>query len=171
MLWPLNWPKHLYYSLLSPSQDLWRRETGELNEFLQGQLEPGRIKPYTEFMTHAPADTTIMIVDDKEDLRFGTRLILENIGYHVLEAASAEEALKLAEGFCNNIQLVISDIHLETMDGIELCQRLHISMPKLKVILMSGDIFQQDIDTRYSIFLQKPFLPARLLEEVNKLLS
>ncbi len=122
-------------------------------------------------MTHIPSDTTILIVDDNEDLRFGTRLVLEHIGYHVLEAGSAKEALDLADSFCNTIHLAICDIHMEGMSGIELCQKLHVSMPKLKIILISGDSTHSGMDTSYSIFLQKPFLPAKLLEEVDKLLS
>jgi len=122
-------------------------------------------------MTHIPSDKTLLLVDDSEDLRLGTRLVLEHIGYHILEACSGEEALEITQGFCNTIDLLICDLHLDGMNGIDLCQRLHISMPKLKMILISGDSVIPDPNALHSVFLQKPFLPVKLLEEVDKLLS
>lgn len=122
-------------------------------------------------MKNIPADITVLLVDDSDDLRLGTRLVLEHVGYHVLEAASAEEAIDIANGFCNTIHLLICDLNLEGMSGIDLCQKLHVSMPKLKMVLISGDSTPPESNSLYSVFLQKPFLPATLLEEVDKLLS
>jgi sigma-B regulation protein RsbU (phosphoserine phosphatase) len=64
---------------------------------------------------------TILIVDDEADHRFTTRLMLQHAGFEVKEATTGREALRLAE---ERPDLVILDLHLPDISGIEVCRRL-----------------------------------------------
>ncbi len=78
----------------------------------------------------------ILVVDDEEDIRFSLRGILEDEGYEVLEAESAENALaRLAK---EPVGLVFLDIWLSGMDGLAALDRIHQQLPSLPVLMISG---------------------------------
>jgi len=80
---------------------------------------------------------TILLVDDDEAVRQGTRRLLEADGHRVLEAADGAEAVKAIRG--ESIDLVLTDLYMPNMDGIELVRQLRqIRGPNLKIIAISG---------------------------------
>ena len=78
----------------------------------------------------------ILIIDDEEPIRFSLRRILEDEGYEVLEAATAEEGLEVADA--ERPDLVFLDIWLPGMDGLTAQARLKGNHPDLPVVMISG---------------------------------
>lgn len=79
---------------------------------------------------------TIMIIDDEEGIRFSLRGILEDEGYAVDEASSAEEGLQKAEA--SPPDMIFLDIWLPGMDGLEALDVLKLRFPELPVVMISG---------------------------------
>ena len=80
----------------------------------------------------------VLVVDDESTVRrFARRVLLEH-GYDVHEAADGAEALDLVSGTFDRLDVVVSDIVMPKLNGVELLQRLAIVRPQLPIILMSG---------------------------------
>ncbi|MDO9019623.1 MAG: ATP-binding protein [Myxococcales bacterium] len=86
----------------------------------------------------APATGTILLVEDDEYVRASTGNVLRRAGYEVIEAASAMEALDVAERFDGVIHLLLTDVVLPRVAGPELAQMLRHARPGLPVLFMSG---------------------------------
>ena len=88
---------------------------------------------------HTPGGSeTVLIVDDNEDVREVTAVIVRSLGYEVLTAGDATEALAFVQGR-RGVDLLMSDIVMSGgIDGFELVERAHTLRPRLPVLLMSG---------------------------------
>ena len=113
----------------------------------------------------------VLVVDDEGAVRRFAVRVLEREGYSVVEAKDGLEAL---EAVCQgevSFEVVISDIVMPRMNGVELMQKLATSHPELPVILMSGyattALSELGIAAPCSI-LAKPFSPESLLTEVRR---
>jgi CheY-like chemotaxis protein len=96
---------------------------------------------------------TILIVDDEPEVRSVVAEFLEDFGYHVVQAAGGKQALgRLRDNPA--VQLMITDIRMPEMSGIELADLATARNPHLKVILISGYFVAQQVHRR---FLRKPF--------------
>ena len=94
-----------------------------------------------------------MIVDDDSEVRLIIAEFLDDFGYDVLQANGGPEALRLLER-TPDLQMIITDIRMPEMSGIELADIATKSRPDLKIILISGYFMAQQVDRR---FLRKPF--------------
>jgi CheY-like chemotaxis protein len=79
---------------------------------------------------------SILVVDDQPEIRSALRRCLNVSGNTVHEAQSGEEALRVIEE--HHIDLVVSDYDMPGMTGLELLQRIRLSEPKLRRILLTG---------------------------------
>ena len=79
---------------------------------------------------------TILLIDDQESVRMVLKRVLENAGYQVAEAANGREGLNLFRA--TSPDLVITDLEMPDMDGLELFWELTSDFPDVKVIAMSG---------------------------------
>lgn len=96
---------------------------------------------------------TILIVDDEPEVRAVVAEFLEDFGYSVLQADGGSQALgRLRDNPA--VKLLITDIRMPEMSGIELADLATESNPELKVILISGYFVAQQVHRR---FLRKPF--------------
>lgn len=115
---------------------------------------------------------TILVVDDEEAFRAGLELNLRKEGYQVAAVASAAEALDLISR--TSVDLIITDIRMPGMDGVELMKQIKIQAG-LPVILMTG--FSELIETLQGhlggadAFLAKPFQRDNLIETVEATLG
>jgi signal transduction histidine kinase/ActR/RegA family two-component response regulator len=111
---------------------------------------------------------TILLVEDDAGTREVTRRILTRHGYSVVIAHHGGEALALMTRGLKDVRLVISDVMMPTMDGVELANRLAQRWPELPVLLMSGysdaDVRARADQVRKVTMLEKPFTSATLLE-------
>ena len=119
---------------------------------------------------------TILLVDDEESLRLVvTHFLSEELGYNILPAGSAEEALSLIESYSGTIDLLLTDVLLPGMSGSELAAKLLSAHPNLKIMYISGypDHTLEGLGVSGSDeMLQKPFtiksLAAKLREILDK---
>jgi two-component system, cell cycle sensor histidine kinase and response regulator CckA len=116
---------------------------------------------------------TILLVEDEEALRGIGKQMLETYGYTVLLAADGAAGLELAQNHPHPIQLLMTDILMPKMGGIELAERLSTLDPKLKVLYTSGyndseGSLQMVARTRY---LPKPYAMKELAHTLRELLD
>jgi len=121
------------------------------------------------------SETTILVVeDDPTVLEFATTALVRG-GYTVLSATNGVEALEQIEQHKGEIHLVLSDIDMPKMDGIQLAKELKTEKPEIKILIMSGGItekdFNADPDTKDFPFLQKPFDMSMMLNKVKETLN
>jgi DNA-binding NtrC family response regulator len=120
-------------------------------------------------------DATVLLVDDEEPVRHLVRMMLEMDGCTVLEAHNGEEAQEVADRHGNGIDLLVTDIMMPGIGGLELAQRLVARRPGLRVLFISGQITEEDISpnalrTR-TAFLRKPFKVGQLTQAAHRLLE
>ncbi|MDQ6827938.1 MAG: response regulator, partial [Gemmatimonadota bacterium] len=84
------------------------------------------------------ARDTVLVVDDEPTVRSAVTRYLERLGYQVVSAASAEEALAVIEHAPDRVRLLLTDVVMTGMNGRELAARAVTIRPHLPVILMSG---------------------------------
>lgn len=126
--------------------------------------------------TKAGAETgtgRILLVEDDAQVRHMTAEILRELGYTVLEAHSASEALELGLG--RDFELVVSDVVMPGLNGPELCARLREAKPELAVLFISGYAPEPHPGHEATLegvrLLQKPFDRASLAREVRAALE
>jgi CheY-like chemotaxis protein len=116
----------------------------------------------------------ILVVDDDPVLRSVTARMLVNLGYRTLEAADGFEALDRVAEHEGRVDLVVSDVAMPQMGGLELAHRLRREWPKVRVVLTSGyadvDLDEDDALTAHAT-LPKPFNSASLARIVREVLS
>lgn len=104
---------------------------------------------------------TILLVEDEEMLLDLGKTMLEGLGYTVLAAMTSEEAIRLAQGNAAEIDLLITDVVLQGMNGRELSERIRAIKPDMKCLFMSGYtanvIAHRGVLDHGVQFIQKPF--------------
>jgi CheY-like chemotaxis protein len=115
--------------------------------------------------------TTILVIDDEEQVRMLFQAALEGAGYRVLAVESGQQALRLLE-HQEMIDLAIVDIFMLETDGLEVIELLHATRPACKIIAMSGGSWEWDyLDTAKQLgandILKKPFSVQELLDAVS----
>jgi CheY-like chemotaxis protein len=118
---------------------------------------------------------TILVAEDKEDVREYTREALEMYGYRVLLARNGVEALEIEHSFENCIDLLITDMIMPEMDGGELVRQMCQRRPNVKAIYASGYVDTSSASNGMmrlgTSFLQKPFTPKVLAAKVREVLA
>ncbi len=121
------------------------------------------------------ASGLILIVDDEKPVREVARAILEHRGFRTLLATDGREAIRLFEEHCGEITLVLLDLTMPELDGIEVLRQLHGMRSNVPVILSSGytrqDAIGQNGDEGAAAFIQKPYLPHELVRTVRDVLA
>ena len=114
-----------------------------------------------------PDQPVVLVAEDDVSVQHIVRVTLERDGYFVLAAESAEEALLISRKTDLKIHLVLSDIHMPKMSGIELARIITKERVGIHVLLMSPSV--EEHAHGYAI-LKKPLAPCRLIEIVRGLL-
>ena len=118
---------------------------------------------------------TVLVVEDEESVRTTVTRILERVGYRVLTADDGAEGLGIVEAGLEPVDLVLSDVVMPNMGGIEVYRALARMAPEVPVVLMSG--YSTELPpipadrVGVSHFLGKPFTPAQVLERVRSVLD
>lgn len=113
---------------------------------------------------------TVLVVDDDAALRTLMARMLATEGYNVVAAADGTEALRIAEELVGQIPLVVTDVTMPVMDGVELARALARLIPAPLVLFVSG----YAAPTGHELpgpFLAKPFRSHELAQCVHTLLK
>jgi CheY-like chemotaxis protein len=126
---------------------------------------------------HEPApegSETIMVVDDEKSVREVVSTVLKSHGYDVIEAGDAGAALAECEKRGRRIDLVLTEVVMPEMNGLELGRALVAREPRLKILYMSGyrdALARAAPDGTNETLLVKPFTPEVLLSRVREVLD
>jgi signal transduction histidine kinase/ActR/RegA family two-component response regulator len=114
---------------------------------------------------------TILLVEDKDELRGTTRRVLERLGYEVLEAADGEAALEIYGAHRARIALILSDVLMPKVGGPELYRAIRAHDPAARFLFTSGftegDIEQRSLLQPGVRFVAKPWTISDLARQVR----
>lgn len=133
-----------------------------------------RVSTTTDFLVNIddrPEREIVLVVDDEPTIRRFARRVLTEHDFEVLEADNGAQALEVIHTSGGRLHVVVSDIVMPKLNGVQLLQRLSITHPELPIILMSGyagpELTRRGIQAPCSV-LAKPFRPEQLLAEVRR---
>ena len=118
---------------------------------------------------------TLLVVEDADDLREITELILTRNGYHVITSSNGKAALEVVKNYAAKIDLLLTDVVMPHMQGPELAKRVSELHPEIRVLYMSGyaqpmlgdsGILEEGI-----LLIEKPFTEPILLAKVEQALQ
>jgi two-component system, cell cycle sensor histidine kinase and response regulator CckA len=113
---------------------------------------------------------TVLLAEDMKPIRQLLGYSLRRAGYEVLEASNGTDALHTALQYPGAIHVVVSDVIMPGMNGIDLAKSVKVKRPTVKIVLISG-YSRRAIEADCDGFLQKPFLPNALTECIRKVLA
>lgn len=106
--------------------------------------------------TDRQSKRAVLILDDNHDIVDSLVLLLQDAGHEVLSAYSAREALDLLDAI-EGIAVIVSDVRMPEVDGLDFLRVVRHRFPAMKVILMTGDILtDDDVVPRGATVLTKP---------------
>jgi two-component system, OmpR family, KDP operon response regulator KdpE len=112
---------------------------------------------------------TVLIVDDERSIRVSLRTILTGLDFVIVEAARGEEALSLVR--TAQFDIVLLDINMPGIGGIEVCRSLRRSFPKLPIIMLtvqgSEDRKVEALDAGADDYITKPFQLRELIARIR----
>jgi DNA-binding response OmpR family regulator len=118
---------------------------------------------------------TVLLVEDDENTRFALARTLARAGYLVLTAPSGHDAVGIVQSELGPIDVVVLDVLLPDVGGVDLCARLHELMPGLAVVVCSGEAWRDEVARLQEMgvlrgYLRKPVTPAELVVAVAEAL-
>jgi CheY-like chemotaxis protein len=121
---------------------------------------------------HQLSAPNLLLVDDNDDVREITALLLRDTGYGVIEASSGIAALAELDGN-PAIELLIVDFSMPGMSGLELLERARAKRPEIKAVLITGYVDHTWLNGKLAdeIVVKKPFTMAQLAPAVRKALG
>jgi two-component system, cell cycle sensor histidine kinase and response regulator CckA len=118
---------------------------------------------------------TVLLVEDEPDVRALTSLILSRMGYRVLTAEHGPAALELWKQRAAEVDVLLTDVIMPQMSGVELAQKLRAQNPELRVLFMSG--YTDDMIAKHGLrpdeisILEKPFTSELLASKLRTVLD
>lgn len=115
--------------------------------------------------------TVILIVEDEPLVRLAAVRTIEEAGFEIIEAADADEAIRILESR-RDIRVVFTDIHMPgSMDGLKLAHAVRNRWPPIKIIVTSGRgrLTEQDLP-KDGRFFAKPYDPSQITATIRELI-
>src|SRR5260370_20353798 len=128
-------------------------------------------------MGHGAADArrtslVVLLADDELVVRSLAQSILTRAGYRVLNAVDGEHALEVSRGYAGPIDVLLTDVKMPKMDGMELSAHIAKERPGIKILFMSGKESEElMIHGKRMEFLRKPFVARELSEKLSSILA
>jgi hypothetical protein len=127
----------------------------------------------TDFTSSMFSDRkTVLLVDDDKTTLHVLRKMLQQQGYTVLFASDGETALKLFRLHDHPIHLLLTDVVMPHLSGMQLAERVRVLRPALPILFISG-LMQESAVQEWvrggARFLRKPVAQAQLMEKVQEL--
>lgn len=118
---------------------------------------------------------TVLIAEDEKEIRDLLTLLFQTEGFSVLSASDGKEALDLVHEHQDEIVLLVTDLGLPKLEGIDLIRATKSVIPSLKIIAATGfghhDVRVRLREAGVQSFFPKPFSPLELLAAAKDLLS
>ena len=111
----------------------------------------------------------VLIVEDEPLVRLSAVKVIEDAGFEVIEAANADEAIRILENR-SDIRVVFTDIHMPgSMDGLKLAHAVRDRWPPIKIIVTSGhdQVTEQDLPEG-GCFFAKPYDPIQITNTLHE---
>jgi len=124
---------------------------------------------------HTGGSETVLIADDEAEVRKFTRAVLEGFGYSVVEAVDGEDAVERFREHAAHIKLVVLDVIMPKLSGVEACHAIRLMKPGIKLLFTSG--YPEEVIQKKGMvcaggnFLIKPVAPAELLQKVRAIMT
>ncbi|MEO8031656.1 MAG: two-component regulator propeller domain-containing protein [Gemmatimonadota bacterium] len=138
-------------------------------------LEPSDEVPAARSVPTAGGDEVILLVEDEPQLRALAGRFLRRLGYTVLDAADGEEALRVVADTPHLIAVVVTDLVMPRMGGLELAERMRADGQHCRILMVSGFVEREVppalIRQPGVAFLAKPFRLAELASRIRVLLD
>lgn len=116
--------------------------------------------------------TVVLVAEDDVLVRNLVNTVLMRAGYSVLLACDGEEALELSRRYPGNIHLLLSDVMMPRMSGLELASRIQDERPEVRALLVSGEMSSEISEASATFdFLGKPFVPLQLRSKLEEIMS
>jgi CheY-like chemotaxis protein len=136
-------------------------------------IAPAPRAPKVDDSASARGHETVLVVEDEVGVREIVCWFLRGGGYRVLESADAETAETICRAHAGTIDLLVSDVVLPGVSGLELAERLKTRVPGLRTLFISG--YPADTTSPPGLapaaFLPKPFSREALLHKVRKVIA
>lgn len=113
---------------------------------------------------------TILLAEDEHPVRTFVLAMLQKAGYNVIVAVDGQDGLAKSREFKGMIHLLLSDVEMPNMTGIELATQIQIDRPEIRVLLMSGMIPGMLLLNEGWQFLPKPLMANLLKERIRYVL-
>lgn len=136
---------------------------------------PSNSKQTASIQSRNNNGTSILLIEDNQELREGTTEVLKELGYDVVAAADGIQGLKVFDEHHTNLDLVITDVVMPNLSGREVANTLRKRRPDIPIIFVSG--YTDDVVLRHGVeaeseyFVSKPFSAASLAKKVDDVLS
>jgi len=111
----------------------------------------------------------VLLVDDELPVRTFIAKILQREGFEILEAGDGLDALAVLQQMSGDVDVLVTDIKMPRMTGIELVEKVKAEFPGVPVVYISGEHLQEQLHnpSRRVVFLQKPFRPQAMLDAIR----
>jgi len=137
------------------------------------QIEPETKTEIKKAKLHG--NERILLVEDEVSLSRMVSTMLKQYGYDVLQAYNAEEALEIYKNKKDGVDMIITDIVMPGMNGIDMVKHLTTTYGEIPVLYISGytdnEIIQRGLAKHGLHFLQKPFTPDQITEKIREILD
>ena len=125
--------------------------------------------------THDTTGVTVLLVDDERSIRNLCEKYVKGLGYKVLAAASAAEALALCDQYAGGIQILLTDLVMPGVSGRVLASQISLKSPNIKCLYMSGYPAEKMVQAGHldkgCAFIEKPFSHVVLGQRIQELLD
>lgn len=121
-------------------------------------------------MAPTPNGKTILLAEDERPVRTFVLIMLQKAGYNVIVAVDGQDALEKSRQYKGTIDLLLSDVEMPNMTGVELATQIQIDRPEICVLLMSGLASGMLLLNDGWQFLPKPFMFNILKDRIKHLL-
>ncbi len=152
--------------------------SGTTVTFLLPSAPHAELKPVVRAQAHIssyPRQGSILLVDDEQIIRNAAKRLLKQMGHHVILAEGGVKAIELFDEMKDDISVVLLDILMPDMDGIDTYERLIEMEPQVNVVLLSGyskdDRVEKLLASGAVQFVQKPFDVEALSASIRRALS
>lgn len=113
----------------------------------------------------------VLIAEDEASIRDFVVINLKRSGYEVFEASNGEEAIEKFDKFCEQIDIVILDITMPIIDGLEVCKYIRERSKRVGIIMLTARTQEMDKVTGLMVgaddYVTKPFSPSELMARID----